>query len=122
MAKREALVKAYMGALQARAVLVLAAPGGLSAKVSPDPDPQLELFDALWFAKPQHAELVLSQCPEGVVECSAARLRDEVINIAAALGASWLTTAELEASASNSRRSRARLSCSRRGIRPADSA
>lgn len=97
--KHDMLVKAYIDALDLAAVLILAAPGGRPAKIGTEPAPDLELFDTFWFAKPQHVELVLAQCPDGLVDRSAAELRDQVINAAAALGASWRTTVEVDADA-----------------------
>lgn len=96
---REALVKAYIGALDACTLVILAGPDGLSG-VCPGPATEPP-FDTLWFAKQQHAELVLAQCPEGWCSLSPAVLRDEVVNAAASLGASFRTTAEVEVDASN---------------------
>ena len=97
MAKRDDLVKAYIAALDACTLVIMAGPDGMSGVcLGPASDP----FDTLWFAKQQHAELVLAQCSEGWVDLSPAALRDEVINAAAALGAPFRTTAEVEVDAS----------------------
>jgi hypothetical protein len=69
------------------------------------------LFDAFWFAKPAHAELVLigvqndihdagAAHSDGWIDLSARKVRDLVINVAAALGARWRTAAELRTDAS----------------------
>lgn len=100
MGKRDALVEAYLGALDARAVLIQAAPNGQPARISTEADPQFNLFAVLWFSKSAHAELVLAQCPAGWVDVAPAALRDEVINAAAALGAPWRTTEEVRVEAS----------------------
>jgi hypothetical protein len=100
MANRQALVKAYINALDARALLIYAGAGGGAGTISLSENNNLELFDTLWFAKAAHAELVLMNCPQSST-LPPASLRDEVINIAATLGASWRTTTELEADASN---------------------
>jgi len=97
--KRGDLIQAYINALPLRAILIYADKSGLSAKAALEPDP-LDLFDTLWFSKLDHAELVLSQCPEGWVDLPPTALRDEVINAAAALGASFRTAAEIETEAS----------------------
>lgn len=102
--KRELLAKAYVRALPVCSVVILASEDGRSAKASLDPEPDnapFSLFDTLWFAKSQYAELVLAQCPEGWCGRAPAALRDEIVNAAAALGASFKTSAEIEADASN---------------------
>jgi len=98
MAKRDELVKAYIGALDAGVVSILVDhddKSGLCVGPVPNENP----FDALWFAKPQHAELVMAQCPEGWVDLTPAALRDEVVNAAAALGAKFRTAEEVRADA-----------------------
>jgi len=97
---RDQLVAAYIGSLDIRSVVIFAGPGGEPGQIGGNPAPNLAPFDTLWFAKSQHAELVLSRCPVGLVERTGAALRDEIINIAALLGASWKTGAEIEADAS----------------------
>lgn len=112
MGKREALVEAYLGALEAKALLILTIGAGHPAKISFSPDPSFETFDALWFAKPHHAELVLMRCmddlatvgavrPEGWIDMPAREVRDAVVNAAAQLGARWQTTDQIKSSASN---------------------
>lgn len=112
MPKHDALVKAYIGALEIREVTIHAAPDGRPARIGPAPEGNLDLFDMLWFEKPQHIELVLSQCqsdiratgaerPDGWIDLSAQEVRDLVVNAAAMLGATWKTGAEIEADASN---------------------
>jgi hypothetical protein len=101
MSRRDALVKAYIGALDIQGVTILAGPGGLSAKVGMDIAPDLYPFDTLWFAKSQHAELVLAQCPDGWTNIRPEELRDHVVNAAAVLGASFRTATEVEADAAD---------------------
>jgi hypothetical protein len=105
MPKRDALVKAYLDALEARALLIHASPDGRSAKLSFNEDSKLNLFDALWFSKPAHAEFVLANCcqgyHEGWFDLPAREVRDRVINVAAVIGARWRSSAELQADASN---------------------
>jgi hypothetical protein len=98
MAKRDDLVKAYIGALDAGTLVILTGSGGKSG-VCPGPASGQIPFETLWFAKAQHAELVLAQCPEGWADIAPAALRDEVVNAAAALGASFRTAAEVYADA-----------------------
>lgn len=99
MGKRDALVKAYIEALDLCPVVILAGPD--VTKIALAPEAEFGVFDTLWFAKSQHAELVLAQCPESWCERAPAVLRDEIVNAAAALGASFKTSAEIEADASN---------------------
>lgn len=96
MAQLNDLVKAYIDALDVGVLVILKGPGCMSG-VCPGPD--RDAIDTIWFARPQHAELVLAQCPEGWVDLPPAALRDEVVNAAATLGASFRTTAEVEAEA-----------------------
>lgn len=80
-------------------LVILAGPDGMSGIcLGPADGPTLE---TLWFSKPQHAEIVFAQCPEGWVDCTAAELLDTVVNTAATLGASFRTTAEVEAEAAS---------------------
>jgi hypothetical protein len=112
MGKREALVAAYMEALPARAVYVLAGPGGRPARFASDPADETDTAAAIWFAKPGHADLVLMNCrddftalgavdPQGWIDLSARTVRDHVINVAALLGATWRSDVEMRADASN---------------------
>gem|GEM_PF-4837469 len=91
MAKRDDLVKSYVAALDACTVVILAGPGCMSG-VCRGPSPGQIPFETLWFAKAQHAELVLAQCPDGWVDLPPAALRDQVVNAAAALGARFQTS------------------------------
>jgi hypothetical protein len=111
MGKRDALVSAYMEALPAKPVLIHAGPGGQPVKVGLAIEDGLERFDALWFAKPSHAELVLMNCrddfvslgavdPGGWIDLSARTVRDHVVNVASGLGASWQSEAEMRVSTS----------------------
>jgi hypothetical protein len=99
MVKHDALVKAYVEALGLCPVMILAGPD--VAKISLAPEAEFEVFDTLWFAKRHHADLVLMQCPDGPICRPASQVRDDVVNIAAMLGARWQTGAEVEALAAN---------------------
>lgn len=107
---RSGLIAAYIEALPAKAVLILAGPDDNRARLSFNEDSNLDLFDALWFAKPQHAELVLINCcddfrdlgaggADGWIDLAPRTVRDFVVNIAAGLGAPWRSVAEVEADA-----------------------
>lgn len=102
MAKREVLVEAYIGALDIRALVILAVDGRQPTKISFKPDKSLVEIDSLWFSKPQHAELVLSHCwgdlaaigatrSEGWIDMPAREVRDTLANVAGYLGASFRT-------------------------------
>lgn len=93
---RKGLVRAYIGALDACTLVILAGPDGMCGICAGPSDDPLETF---WFPKLQHAEMVLAQCPEGWVDIAPAALRDEAVNAAAALGARFRTTAEVEVEA-----------------------
>lgn len=97
--KRCDLIQAFVAALPIQAIVVLAGPSGMSGVCLGPPGDDVP-FETFWFAKKQHAELVLAQCPEGWCALMPAALRDEVINAAAALGAAFRTAAEVEADAS----------------------
>lgn len=99
MGKRDALVQAYIEALGLCPVVVLAGPD--VAKIALAPEADFEVFDTLWFAKHHHAELVLTQCPDDPIHRPAGTVRDDVVNVAAMLGARWRTGAEVEALAAN---------------------
>lgn len=112
MGKRAALVLAYMEALPAKPVLIHAGPGGQSSTIGAAPVKNFDRFDALWFAKPSHADLVLMNCRDdfaslgaidrqGWIDLSARTVRDHVVNVASGLGAVWRSEAELRADASN---------------------
>jgi len=107
MAPRDDLIEAYVGALQARAILVLTLPAGLPAKLSFEPDKSLDQFAALWFGKPAHAELVMARCladiksvgamcPQGWIDLPAIEVRDALINVSGMLGAVWRTEHQLQ--------------------------
>jgi hypothetical protein len=98
MGKRCDLVKAYIEALGLCPVMVLS--GSNVAKIATGPEPDFDVFDTLWFGKPQHAELVLMHLPKRSGP-GAAALLESVVNTAAILGAKWQTGAEIEAQASN---------------------
>jgi hypothetical protein len=95
MGKRDALVQAYVEALDLCPIMILAEP--VVAKIALAPESGFGVFDILWFAKRHHAELVLMQCPDGPICRPASQVRDDVVNIAAMLGARWQTGAEVEA-------------------------
>jgi hypothetical protein len=110
MAKIADFVKAYIGAVGARSVVIRAGPTECCATFSLSDDSNLDILDALWFSKAAHAELVVMNChddflalgaerPDGVIGLSARAVRDHVINVAAGLGASWRTIAEMKADA-----------------------
>lgn len=99
MAKRDDLLKAYTAALDACTLVILPGPNGMSG-VCLGPAADETPVETLWFAKQQHAELVLAQCPEGWVDITPAALRDEVVNAAATLGARFRTTMEIHIEAS----------------------
>jgi hypothetical protein len=107
MGRRDDQVKAYIGALEIRPLVILAAVGGRPARIAAHPEKNLEQIDALYFAKPQHAELVLSHVlgdldavgvlhPHGWIDLPAREVRDTVANVAAYLGASFRSTAEVQ--------------------------
>ncbi len=74
-----------MARSKARAELVAAYIDALELKTVPAaPD--------IWFAKASHAELV-------GLQCGPAATRDDVVNVAAALGATWQTTAQIDGDA-----------------------
>lgn len=98
MAKRDTLVRAYLDHLPARRVSIFVGADGRSiATLFPEPD--ATAFEVLWFERDLHADLVLTQCPEGWVDRAPSDLRDAVVNAAAALGAPFKTSAEIEADA-----------------------
>lgn len=112
------LVAAYIGALGMSAIRVMVGKSGVAPsriEIQPTTEPVQRdepdvTFETFWFAKAQHAELVIMNCrddlrtlgaegADGWVQLSAATLRDYVVNVAAGLGARWRTTAEIGASA-----------------------
>jgi len=110
MGKRKALVAAYMEALPAKALTIHAGPNGRPSKIGFGFEKKLDLFDALWFAKAAHAELVLMNCrsdfgaigaarPDNWIDLAACEVRDHIVNIATGLGASWRSGSELQADA-----------------------
>lgn len=110
MGKRENLIAAYLEALPAKAVLIHVGPNGQPAKIGFTHDKKLDLFDALWFAKAAHAELVLMSYrdnfesvgalrPQGWVDLAAREVRDHIVNTAAGLGARWRSGDEMQADA-----------------------
>jgi hypothetical protein len=112
MGKRCALVGAYIEALGARALYVHGGPAGEVSQVRLDRNGCLDVFDVLWFSKPQHAELVLLQSLDDFAADGRSRgngwlvsppreVRDKIVNVAAMLGAIWQTEAELRTVASN---------------------
>jgi hypothetical protein len=88
-------MQAYVEALGLCPVMILAGPAVVKIALAPEAD--FDVFDTLWFAKHHHAELVLTQCPDSPVRGPAASVRDDVVNVAAMLGARWQTGAEVEA-------------------------
>jgi hypothetical protein len=100
MGKHDDLVKVYVDALDRTCSLAIVAGPDETAGICPGPAAEA-VVETLWFSKPQHAEMVLAQCPEGWAKLSPAALRDEAINAAAALGARFRTAAEILAEASN---------------------
>src|SRR5579864_1559748 len=107
MAKRDELVRAYVEALEIRPLIVLSVPGGQPSKISPSPEKKLQQVDALWFAKPQHAELVHAHAmrdlesigalrPHGWIDLQGREVRDTLANVAAYLGASFRSMAEVQ--------------------------
>lgn len=108
--ERTRLVAAYLEALDAKALLIHACPGGQPAKLSFDDDRKLDLTGAFWFSKQQHAELVLMRArgdleaigalrPQGWVDLPAREVSDAVVNAAAQLGASWRSAKRVQADA-----------------------
>ncbi|CAN7377719.1 hypothetical protein LJR220_003363 [Bradyrhizobium sp. LjRoot220] len=108
--KRGALVEAYLGALEAKPLLILTGPTAQPAKISFEKSANLDVFAALWFAKPAHAELVLMRCrddltaigaarPQGWFDMSAREILDALVNTAAQLGATWRTADLMKADA-----------------------
>lgn len=107
MAKRPELVKAYLEALEIRPIMVLAVQGHRPSRLASEPVKNLDIFDALYFAKAQHAELVLSHVsddlasigtlrPDGWIDMEARELRDTVANVAGYLGARFRSFAEVQ--------------------------
>src|SRR5262245_18180713 len=110
MGKRDELVGAYLGALEVRPVMILAPAGGRPARIAAEPDARLELIDALYFAKPQHAELVLSRTlddlkdvgalrAQGWIDMPARDVRNMVANVTGYLGASFQSETEVRRNA-----------------------
>lgn len=105
MGKRDGLVKAYLAALDVRAVVILASADGSkaqpqTAKQSVNLQDGAAVFDALWFTKPEHAEIVLTHYLEncdaealadghGWLNRSPRECRDDVIDMAGMLGTPW---------------------------------
>jgi hypothetical protein len=111
MGKRDALVEAYMEALPARTVFVLAGPGGRPSKIASDSGEKLDIVAEFWFAKAAHADLVWMRVQsnlqavdvmhgEGWIDLPAREVRDTIVGVAADLGASWCTADEVRAQAS----------------------
>jgi hypothetical protein len=109
---RDSLVQAYLAALEIRALMVFAVDGKQPSKISTDQEKNVVLVDALWFAKPQHAELVLSHTltdleaigatrPEGWIDMPGREVRDTLANVAGYLGASFRSANEVSRDAQN---------------------
>lgn len=109
MGKLDDLISAYVDALPIRPVVISAERDGKAARLGIGMVP--EIFDALWFPKPQHAELVAMNCagdfhalgavtPEGFIDLAPSVVRDHVVNAAAMLGAIWRTDLEVRHDAS----------------------
>ncbi|MCC8963748.1 hypothetical protein H8A95_15870 [Bradyrhizobium sp. Pear76] len=91
-------------------MLIHAGPNGCPALIGLEQQRKFDLFDAFWFAKPQHAELVLmrvqsdfrdigAERPQGWVDLPVRQVRDRLVNAAAELGARWRTLAVVKADA-----------------------
>lgn len=87
-------------------------PSRLVLEIEPDlveRDGPEVMFWTFWFAKAQHAELVIMNClddlrvvgaeHDGIIDLSARTVRDYVVNVAGGLGAGWRTTAQIVESA-----------------------
>lgn len=112
MGKQDDLVKAYIRALEVKALMVLAVQGHRPCRLASEPVKNLDIFDALYFAKTQYAELVLSHVrddlasigalrPEGWIDMEARELRDTIANVAGYLGARFRSFAEVQRDAEN---------------------
>jgi hypothetical protein len=110
------LMLSYVGALGLSAIKVMVGKTGESLSLLVlEAEPALteqggpEAFETLWFAKANHAELVMMNClddlgavgaeRDGIIDLPASTVRDYVVNIAAGLGAEWRTTAQIVESA-----------------------
>lgn len=103
------LVAAYIGALGLSAIRVLGERGQCWIELEPEALPEVAddtSIERFWFAKAQHAELVLMNCSDdfrnmgaigtdGGLDLSITVVRDHVVNVASGLGAEWRTTAEV---------------------------
>ena len=110
MGKREELVKAYVQALEIRPLVILSVVGGRPTRISSEPVNNLDIVDALYFAKPQHAELVLAHVlgdldaigalrPQGWIDMPAREVRDTLANVARYLGAPFRSMAQVTSDA-----------------------
>lgn len=97
--KPAALVKDYISSLDIHPLAIIAGAGGSGALIVRTLPPGLTPFDILWFSRELHADLVMANCPAGPEDRPAALLRDDIVNTAAALGAPFRTTHEIEADA-----------------------
>lgn len=107
MGKREKLAAAYIEALPARPLFVLAGPCGRPARMALEPSRKFETAAEVWFAKAAHLELVAARVRSDLTALGAARpqewfdlsgdeVRNAVINAAGMLGASWRTRADIQ--------------------------
>lgn len=106
MGKREELAEAYVQALEIRPLVILSVAGGQPSRIAFEPVKNLNILDALYFAKPQHAELVLAHVladldaigalrPQGWIDMPAREVRDTVADVAGYLGASFRSMAQV---------------------------
>jgi hypothetical protein len=105
----DSLIDSYIAALPITPIAIIGSPDRRLSKLGIMRT--AEAFDALWFPKNHHAELVAMTCladfetigalrPDGFVDLHVNTVRDFVIDAAATLGASWRTDAEVRHDAS----------------------